>query len=119
LEKPGNAGILQQANLSIMSQLPALSPFDRLVAIAKGEGVVPSRIPGRPPVEAAAVGGRFEEAAAAILFDMRVLAMPEARALIGVSRYEFEAEILPRYGVSTTVPSDEAAGAGMPVKLPA
>jgi hypothetical protein len=45
--------------------------------------------------------------------------MPEARALIGASRYEFEAEILPRYGVSTTVPSDEAAGAGMPVKLPA
>jgi hypothetical protein len=40
-------------------------------------------------------------------------------ALVGASRYEFKAVILPRYGMSTTVPSDEAAGAGMPVKPPA
>lgn len=80
---------------------------------------MPSRMPGMPPVEAASIRRRFEEAAAAILYDMRVLGMPEARALVGASRYEFEAEILPRYGVSTTVASDEGAGAGMPVKRPA
>lgn len=72
-----------------------------------------------PPVKAATIRRRFEEAAAAILYDMRVLGMPEARALVGASLYEFEAEILPRYGVSTTVASDEGTGAGMPVKRPA
>lgn len=75
-------------------------------------------MPGAPAVEAAAIRRRFEEAAAVTLYDLRVLGMPEARALVGASRYEFEAEILPRYGVSTTLPSDEGAGAGMPVKRP-
>jgi hypothetical protein len=58
----------------------------------------------------------FEEAAVAILYDLRVLAMPDARALIGASRYEFEADILPRHGVSTTMASDEAMGVSMPTK---
>ena len=43
----------------------------------------------------------FQEAVAALLYDNGTLTLKEARLLIGKSRYEFETEVLPKFGFTT------------------